>query len=114
MGLADTIGTAVTSFTHYAPGTSALQQIVGDLEVPCEFYEDGRVLCQNDPAQWVMHRNPCCPATMYPVLACDTCKDARVMDMIALECRHCGHIWENAPDAYSMIEKLDKKPGRNE
>ena len=111
MSLSDTIGAGVVALPHYAPGAGTLAQIVGDLDVPCEFYEDGRVLCQNDPAEWVMYRNPCCPATMHPVLACECCKEARVMDMIALECRFCGHIWESAPDAYSMIERLDKKPG---
>lgn len=109
MPLADTIGTAVVAFPHYAPGTEFLEQLVGEIETPCEFYEDGRVLCQNDAAKWIMHRNPCCPATMYPVLACDCCKEARVMDMIALECRFCGHLWEHAPDAYSLIEALNKK-----
>lgn len=112
MSLADTIGAATTALPHYAPSSEVLEKIIGDLEVPCEFYEDGRVLCQNEPAKWVMHRNPCCPATMYPVLACDCCKEARVMDMIALECRFCNHIWEHAPDAYSMIEKIDKKVSR--
>ena len=88
-----------------------LVQIVGDLDIPCDFFVDGKVLCQGEAAHWVMYRNPCCVQTMTPALACDCCKEARVMDMIALECGYCGHIWENAPDAYSMIEKLDKKPG---
>jgi hypothetical protein len=100
--------------TQVVMDTSVLTitEIVGDLDLPCDFYEDGRVLCQNEAAEWVMYRNPCCPATLYPALACDCCKEVRVQDMIALECRFCGKVWENSPDAYSMIERLDKKATR--
>ena len=87
-------------------------ELVGDLDIPCDFFVDGKVLCQGEAAKWVMYRNPCCVNTMTPALACDCCKEARVNDMIALECGWCEKIWENAPDAYSLIELLDKKGSR--
>ena len=109
MSLAVTIGAGVTALPHYAPSSTVLEQIVGDLETPCDFFVDGKVLCQGEPAEWVLYRNPCCAATLHPALACECCKEARVMNMIALECGYCGHIWEEAPDAYSMIERIDKR-----
>lgn len=86
-----------------------LLDMVGEILPSCDFYEDGRVLCQGEAAEWVLYREPCCErAASTPALACGTCKDARVMDMISLECHFCGRIWEHATDAYSMIERLTK------
>jgi hypothetical protein len=83
--------------------------LVGELEIPCDFYVDGKVLCQGEAAEWVLYREPCCStAATTPALACGTCKDARVNDMISLECHFCGKLWEHATDAYSMIERVSK------
>ena len=87
-------------------------ELVGDLELPCDFYIPTKSLCRNEPAEWVLYRKPCCAAKVTPAIACTACKEARVMDLLALECHHCGHIFEHAPDAYSMIEKLDKRGSR--
>lgn len=94
----------------HTPSPVYVEWLVGDLELPCDFYVDGKVLCQGDAAEWVMYRNPCCPrAATTPALACEVCKGARVQDMIALECHFCKKVWEHATDAYSMIERLDKR-----
>lgn len=88
-------------------------ELVGDFEIPCDFFVDGKVLCQGEAAKWVMHRNPCCPTSATtPAVACDICKDARLHDMIALECHFCGHTYEHSTDAYTLIEKLDKRGDR--
>ena len=111
MSLSDVAGAATVAFAHYAPSITALEETVGDFSLPCDFYVDGKVLCQGEVAEWVMYRNPCCPTSATtPALACSCCKEARVNDMIALECHFCGKIWEHATDAYSLIEKLNK-PG---
>lgn len=86
-----------------------VEEVVGDFDLSCDFYVDGKVLCQGDPAHWVMYRTPCCgTSASTPALACDTCKEARVLNMISLECHWCGKVWESSVDAYSMIEKLDR------
>lgn len=110
MPLADTIGAATTALPNYYPSPTVVEKIIGDLSLPCDFYVDGKVLCQGEVAEWVMYRNPCCPTSATtPALACECCKEARINDMIALECHFCGKIWEHATDAYSLIEKLNKK-----
>lgn len=85
-------------------------EVVGSFELPCDFYVDGKVLCQGEAAQWVLYRECCCAAAAStPALACDICKEARVHDMISLECHWCGKVWEHATEAYTLIEKLDRK-----
>ena len=109
MSLADTIGAATTAIVGYAPSATVVEELVGDMDLSCDFYVDGRVLCQGEAAEWIMYRNACCPTSATtPALACDCCKEARVHDMIALECHFCGKIWEHATDAYSMIERVKK------
>jgi hypothetical protein len=98
-----------TDLTH---DLTTVLDLVGDMPLPCDYFEDGRVLCQNDPAEWVMYRTPCCGRALTPALACAVCKEARVMDMISLECTGCGKVWEAAPDAYTMVEKLSKRGDR--
>lgn len=83
-------------------------EIVEGIEIPCDYAGMEKYNPHDDAARWVMHRNACCPSTLAPALACDLCKEVRVMDLIALECVFCGHIWQHAPEAYSMIESLRK------
>lgn len=84
-----------------------LASTVGDIEIPCD-YSDTRI-CPDDSATWVLHLKPCCPAGVGVRLACDTCKDHRLLDRIAVECEFCGFIFEHAPEAYSYIEPLEKR-----
>lgn len=60
------------------------------------------------PVRWIMHRKPCCARSMYPALACDQCKEQRLMDVLALECEGCGHIYEHSAEAYTYIEAFKK------
>ncbi|HET6916902.1 MAG TPA: hypothetical protein VFH56_12500 [Acidimicrobiales bacterium] len=97
------------SDTITTPSPVYLEWLTGGVQPSCDFYVDGKVLCQGEAAEWVMYRNPCCARTMVPALACTVCKDARVNDMISLECESCGRLWEHAPEAYDHIERIDKR-----
>ena len=83
-----------------------LTEFVGDIEIPCDYAGGG--LCQDDPARWVMFRKPCCPGGAGVRLACELCKEARLLDQLSLECQFCGFIYEHAPEAYSRIEPLER------
>ena len=85
-----------------------LEEITGAFEISCD-YADESWSCPDQPARWVMHIKPCCPAIPLHKLACDQCKEARLMDAFSIECPDCGHITEHAPDAYRYIEPLRGK-----
>ena len=93
-----------------APGLEIvdLTSIVGDFEVSCD-YADEDWNCQDDPASWVLHLKPCCPAGAGVRLACEVCKESRMMDAGAVECQFCGFVYEHAPEAYHYIEPLERK-----
>lgn len=84
-----------------------LTSIVGDWALPCEYA--GEPGCRDDPASWVLFLKPCCPAGGGIRLACELCKESRLMDMHSVQCEFCGHIFEHAPEAYSRIEPLERK-----
>lgn len=92
-----------------APGLEIidLTEIVGRLEIPCDFADMPD--CRDEPAKWVLHRNKCCPDVPPAALACESCKEGRLLDRYALECRWCGFIWEHAPEAYCYIEPLERR-----
>ena len=85
-----------------------LTSLVGDVAIPCD-YSDEDWNCQDDPAAWALHLKPCCPAGGGVRLACTICKESRLMDMGAVQCEHCGFIYEHAPEAYHYIEPLERK-----
>ena len=109
MGLADTIGTAVTSFTHYAPGASALQQIVGDLEVPCD-YGERKWGFSHGAAKWVgfVRACPTCHSSGQR-LFCEGCFSVFSTDDNCFTC-DCGEVTAPARHAFSRLEHLDKRP----
>jgi hypothetical protein len=84
-----------------------LTEFVGDFQIPCEYA--GEPGCQDEPAAWVLHLKPCCPAGGGIRLACERCKESRLMDMHSVQCEFCGHIFEHAPEAYRLIEPLERK-----
>lgn len=92
--------------TAVATDAFMLTEIVGDLDIPCD-YSDERD-CPDLPAEWVLHVKACCYVGRQR-LACDTCKENRLMDAFSLECATCGHIFERAPDAYVLIEALNRR-----
>jgi hypothetical protein len=109
VSLADVVAAAVTVLPGYVPSAEAIEELIEDFSIPCDFYVDGKVLCQGEVAEWIMYRNPCCPTSATtPALACDCCKEVRVNDMISLECHFCGKTWEHSTDAYNLIEKIKK------
>lgn len=72
-----------------------------DLEPPCELGDAYKPDC-DQPAAWVLHR-ACCGSRS---LGCEGCKEARVMNHLAVECRSCGFLHEYSARAYLMIEPL--------
>lgn len=86
-----------------------LTEVVGDWEIPCEYAGDEVTACKDDPARWVLHLKPCCPAGAGVRLACEPCKEARVAGGGAVYCEHCGHTFFPAREAYHYIEPLERK-----
>jgi hypothetical protein len=85
--------------------TDDLTEVVGDFSIPCDYA--GEAECPDLPAEWVLYRKPCCLAGVAPKLACEPCKEARLMDGMSVECEHCGHVYDHAPDAYSYMERIN-------
>lgn len=86
-----------------------LTSIVGGFDIPCEYSADEHTVCQDDPARWVLHLKPCCPAGAGIRLACEVCKELRVMSGSAVQCEFCQHIFFPAREAYAYIEPLERK-----
>lgn len=84
-----------------------LTEFVGDISCPCDYSDERQ--CPDEPAAWVLHLKPCCPAGGGFRLACDKCKEARLMDAHSVECGFCGYIFEHAPEAYHYIEPLGRR-----
>ena len=85
-----------------------LEEIVGAMEIPCDYSTERA--CPDLPAKWVMHLKVCCPHVAMQKLACDGCKEQRLMDAFSLECEFCGTVFDHAPDAYRYIEPLERRP----
>lgn len=83
-----------------------LTEIVGEFEVSCD-YADGPD-CRGESPKWVLFFR-CCEEGSGIRLACDPCKDVRLLDQISIECQACGYIFEHAPEAYVYIEPLERK-----
>lgn len=81
------------------------ENFLGDFQLPCDY---GREAGCPRPAEWVLYRKPCCTSAFTPALACDQCKEARLMNRIAVECEGCGHVVMDAASAYSHMERLRK------
>lgn len=56
------------------------------------------------PARWLMWRKCCGNCS----LACDQCKDDRVMNRTAVLCHTCDTYFFDAPDCYMYIEPLSR------
>lgn len=84
-----------------------LAEFMAGLLPPCEYSDESS--CPDDPAAWVLHLKPCCPAGGGFRLACDSCKENRLMDAHSVQCVHCGYIFEHAPEAYHYIEPLGRR-----
>jgi hypothetical protein len=80
-----------------------------EFDIPCQFSGRDGEDCPDLPARWVLYSKQCpdCGEMGSAVLTCDPCKEARLMDLCCIEC-DCGHVWYNAPDAYSRIEPLNR------
>lgn len=92
------------------PDTNLAEDIIGDLETPCDFSQFEGDGCPDLPAQWVMHRVPCCAGVPLVALACDPCKEARMSSEDSVECDYCGHVTVPARRAYRYIEPLNRRP----
>ena len=80
-----------------------LSQIVGDLEIPCDY--DRVYQCGPAVARWLMVAKCGCGNTAHR-LACGGCKNLWVSSEGAAECGECGEIFTPARRAFSRIEWL--------
>lgn len=87
-----------------------VMEIVGDLEIPCDYLDDST--CSKGRAEWVLHRVRCTCGAGGAALACDPCKELRLLSEGSVECGTCGEVTSPARAAYSYIEYLDRNPGR--
>lgn len=74
-------------------------------ELPCDLGIRQDDTCPN-PAKWIMFRKPCCEVTSTPALACDSCKETRLMNRIGVVCRGCNTLHPDASAAYARIELI--------
>ena len=83
-----------------------LTEMVHEVELPCDYSGDGMLRgVHDDPARWVMWtKDHGCGVKIR--LACDTCKESRLMNRIGIECEPCGYVEMDAASAYSRIEAL--------
>ena len=86
-----------------------LTEIVDGFDIACEYAGDEPTTCQDDPAQWALHLNPCCPAGSGIRLACNICKELRMTSGVAVRCEHCNFVFFPASKAYRYIEPLEHK-----
>lgn len=84
-------------------------EIVGEHEIACDFFGDP--FCKGSAAKWVMFK--CCPSCSdrKALLACDTCKDARMTSEAGVICQNfqgdgCGELIAPARHAYERVEAL--------
>ena len=87
-----------------------LTEIVGDIEIACEF--NGELVTwdigeHDDPAKWVLF-GKCGDCGHSPVrLSCTRCKDTRTSTQAAaIICRACNKPTVPAPHFYRRIEAL--------
>lgn len=91
------------------PEDLIVTEIVGDLEIPCDFSDDP--ICGDSPAHWVLFKH--CPGChdRKALLACDNCKDARMSSECGVICQSrdgggCGELIAPARKAYERVEAL--------
>jgi hypothetical protein len=90
-------------------GIVDLTEIVGDLEVPCDWGDGykGKGI-HDDPARWVIYLVSCTCGAGGVRLGCDNCKNHRMTSEDAVICRHCGEVTVPARHAYTRAERLEK------
>jgi len=105
MSLADTIGAATTALPHYSPSRIVLEQIVGDLECPCD-YSERKWGFSHGAAKWVGFVRACatCHASGQR-LFCEGCLSVFTQDDNCFTC-DCGEVVSPARHAFSRLESL--------
>ena len=105
MPLADTIGAGVTALPHYAPSPSVIEQLVGDLETPCD-YSDRKWGFSHMAAQWVGYVKPCATChTTGQRLFCEGCWAVFSQDDNCFTCE-CGEVTAPARHAFSRLDRI--------
>ena len=87
----------------------AVTEIVGDLELPCDYGDDEHSTygIHSDPARWVLTLVRCTCGAGGQTLACDRCKRLRLeTSEAAVVCQHCDEVTAPARFAYSHVEAL--------
>ena len=87
--------------------TFHIEEIVGDLNLPCDYAQYGEQHCPDEPAEWILHRVRCDCGLGGAVLACTHCKDLRLLGDGVVKCGDCG-TYTPAREAYSYIEPLTR------
>jgi hypothetical protein len=88
--------------------TFHIEEIVGDLEIPCDYAGEGDPSCPKDqPAEWVLFLVTCSCGVGGKKLACDTCAQNRMASEDAVYCE-CGEVTAPARFAYSYIEHMNR------
>jgi hypothetical protein len=89
--------------------TFHIEELCGDIEIPCDYMMDENTTCPGDKAEWVLFLVRCECGQGGTALACDTCAQYRMASDGAVECSGCGEVTAPARLAYSYIEAI-KKP----
>lgn len=88
------------------PEDLIITEIVGDLEIPCDYAGLDRK-CPAEPAAWILHRVRCECGEGGPVLACTPCKDVRLLGDGVVICGGCG-VAMPVREAYTYIEPIGR------
>lgn len=84
-------------------GFTELEEIVGDLELPCEY---SWLFHCDDAAHWVMHARCGCGVAVQR-LACGGCKNILLSTEEGVRCpAECGEVFVPARRAYHRVEWL--------
>lgn len=92
------------------PEDMIVAEIVGDLEIPCDYAPFER-WCPDEPAAWILHRVRCECGNGGQVLACSPCKDRRLLGDGMVTCGECGAVTP-VRESYSFFEPINKSVKR--
>lgn len=86
-------------------------EMVEEHEIPCDYADDPYSDCPDLRAEWVLFLVRCDCGYGGQTLACNYCKELRMMSEGAVECE-CGELVAPARAAYSYVEYINRAPGR--
>lgn len=90
--------------TTIDPSTIILENLVGDLEIPCDY--SVRSWCPDLHADWIARLTPCSCGVAGVRLLCGPCKDLVMQTPDGFECRSCGEVTIPARHAFYSFDAL--------